>query len=199
MDSKNKFSKLCSVEKIPLKNHSVDIVICSEVLQYITDYIKVVKEIKRILRPGGLILLTVPNVNYPFFRHPFLRKNSKRPLKFLGDIKRYFNEKMILNKFQNKYKLIKKVYIGHEIVSFLYPNYLIALINKYLIPKELVSGYLSPKAEHATPKKPKTIYNLKVILSPFFLISKLIYYLDACIMGRSKKSINILFKIKKLQ
>ncbi len=194
--SKNVIFHMANAEKIPLKNNSADIVICSEVLQYVEGYVKVIKEIKRILKPKGTILLTVINMDYPFFRHPFLKKNSKKYLKLWGNMNRLFNETMVLNEFKTKYKIIKTTYIGHEIVSFFYPTYLLAWINKYLMPKKLVSGYLSDNSECIN--KPKDNYNLKGLLIPFFLISKLIYCLDALVMGRYKKSINILFNIEKL-
>ncbi|MDI6759771.1 MAG: glycosyltransferase [Candidatus Brocadiaceae bacterium] len=51
--------------KLPFKNCSFDKVSCSEVLEHIPEYTKALKEINRVLKPGGKATFTVPN------RHSF--------------------------------------------------------------------------------------------------------------------------------
>jgi len=48
------------VINIPLRNSSIDIIMCSEVLEHIKDYEKVLKEMNRVLRPHGKIIVSVP-------------------------------------------------------------------------------------------------------------------------------------------
>ena len=45
---------------IPLEHGSVDLVWCSEVLEHVADGAHLLLEARRVLRPGGRILLTVP-------------------------------------------------------------------------------------------------------------------------------------------
>lgn len=45
---------------LPLANDSLDAVICSEVLEHIDDYRAVLQEIQRVLRPNGLLCISVP-------------------------------------------------------------------------------------------------------------------------------------------
>jgi len=45
---------------IPLEHGSVDLVWCSEVLEHVADGSHLLQEARRVLRPGGRILVTVP-------------------------------------------------------------------------------------------------------------------------------------------
>jgi SAM-dependent methyltransferase len=45
---------------LPLDHASVDVVWCSEVLEHVTDTAHVLLEVRRVLRPGGRLLVTVP-------------------------------------------------------------------------------------------------------------------------------------------
>lgn len=46
--------------QLPFADHTFDKIICSEVLEHIHDYEGVLKEIERILKPGGLFCASVP-------------------------------------------------------------------------------------------------------------------------------------------
>lgn len=46
--------------EIPVPDHSFDVVLCTEVLEHVPEPIKAVRELTRILRPGGTLLLTAP-------------------------------------------------------------------------------------------------------------------------------------------
>ncbi len=47
---------------IPVKDNSFDVVICTEVFEHIPEPLLAIKEINRILKPKGELLLTVPNL-----------------------------------------------------------------------------------------------------------------------------------------
>jgi SAM-dependent methyltransferase len=52
--------RLMEDETIPLEHGAVDLVWCSEVLEHIPDVGAALNEIRRVLKPGGRLLLTVP-------------------------------------------------------------------------------------------------------------------------------------------
>jgi 2-polyprenyl-3-methyl-5-hydroxy-6-metoxy-1,4-benzoquinol methylase len=48
------------VRRLPFKNSSFDVVVCSEVLEHITENRTAVVELARVLKPGGELAVTVP-------------------------------------------------------------------------------------------------------------------------------------------
>lgn len=53
---------------IPLKDSTIDGVLCTEVLEHVKDYKKVIQEIKRVLKTSGKALITTPNKKYEFYK-----------------------------------------------------------------------------------------------------------------------------------
>jgi 2-polyprenyl-3-methyl-5-hydroxy-6-metoxy-1,4-benzoquinol methylase len=47
-------------EQLPFADHSFDVVICSEVLEHIDDYEQVLSECRRLLKPDGTLVASVP-------------------------------------------------------------------------------------------------------------------------------------------
>jgi ubiquinone/menaquinone biosynthesis C-methylase UbiE len=56
-----KETQVASLLEMPFSDSTFDIVLCSHVLEHIEQYHKALTEILRILKPGGLLLLGVPN------------------------------------------------------------------------------------------------------------------------------------------
>ena len=53
-------AKVGSITKIPLKDNGFDWIFCSEVLEHIKNYKKAIKELSRVVKKGGKIIITVP-------------------------------------------------------------------------------------------------------------------------------------------
>jgi SAM-dependent methyltransferase len=47
---------------LPLSDASVDVAVCSEVLEHLFDPLAAVREIRRVLQSGGTLIVTVPNI-----------------------------------------------------------------------------------------------------------------------------------------
>jgi SAM-dependent methyltransferase len=60
----------CNIYALPFPDDSFDAVILSEVLEHIDDDVGGLKEIYRVLKPGGVVAITVPNADYPFWWDP---------------------------------------------------------------------------------------------------------------------------------
>lgn len=60
-----------SLTSLPFPSESYDGIICSEVIEHITDHAKAVHELARVLTKGGTLILSVPHIsehNKKFFR-----------------------------------------------------------------------------------------------------------------------------------
>lgn len=66
-----------SATNIPLDDASFDTVVCTEVLEHVPNPLKALREIHRVLKPGGHLVLSTPmywprhEVPYDYFRYPY--------------------------------------------------------------------------------------------------------------------------------
>jgi SAM-dependent methyltransferase len=69
-------SIICGVgEHLPLPDDSVDLALSHEVLEHVNDDRAAVCEMVRVLRPGGRMVIFVPNRGYPFETHGIYWRN----------------------------------------------------------------------------------------------------------------------------
>ncbi|MEH6719132.1 MAG: class I SAM-dependent methyltransferase [Aurantimonas endophytica] len=59
----------CSTDNFPLSDASVDAALMNEVLEHVSDETATLREIRRVLRPGGHIVVISPNRWFPFEGH----------------------------------------------------------------------------------------------------------------------------------
>lgn len=65
---------------LPFPSASFDVVIASSVLEYVRELDPLLREIRRILRPGGRLVFTVPDIRHPIRRREaWLRRLVKMP------------------------------------------------------------------------------------------------------------------------
>ncbi len=67
-----------NVSPLPFPDHKFDVVICLEVLEHIRNQDNAIKEFKRILKPGGVLLVSIPDADFELaisklnqFENPF--------------------------------------------------------------------------------------------------------------------------------
>lgn len=103
---------------LPLKNNIADVVLLNQVLEHIYDYKTVLKEIKRILKKDGILILSVPFIyNIHFEPFDFFRFSEYALKKLLKE---------------NDYEIIEFRYCGYggtAIISIV-NNFLWQLFNK---------------------------------------------------------------------
>lgn len=66
-----------SAMQIPLPDSAFDTVVSTEVLEHVPEPLRALKEMRRVIKPGGHLILTVPmywprhDLPYDFFRYPY--------------------------------------------------------------------------------------------------------------------------------
>lgn len=110
-----------SVLELPFKSKSFDKVIMTEVAEHLPDDLKGLQEIYRVLKPGGILVLTVPNHNYPFLWDPvnkILEKTTQKHIRsgfwagiWNQHIRLYYPEEItkLIKKAGFKVKLVENV------------------------------------------------------------------------------------------
>lgn len=66
-----------NIYTLPYAENTFDSAILSEVLEHLDDDVAGLKEIFRVLKPGGVVAITVPNANYPFWWDPINKSLEK--------------------------------------------------------------------------------------------------------------------------
>jgi len=59
-----------NIYALPFPDNWFDGVILSEILEHVDDDVAGLREARRVLKPGGVVAITVPNANYPFWWDP---------------------------------------------------------------------------------------------------------------------------------
>jgi ubiquinone/menaquinone biosynthesis C-methylase UbiE len=79
----SKLDIVSDILSIPLPDHSVDAIMCTEVLEHIPDPIGAIKEFSRLVKPGGYLLITAPFASLTHFA----------PYHFASGLSKFFYEK----------------------------------------------------------------------------------------------------------
>jgi len=143
-DKKVKIKK-SSIYKIPYKNNFFDLIVCSEVLEHLEYDKKAIKELYRVLKPNGKLIITVPNLNFPFLWDPlnwflmyFFNRHINKNIWWLAGIwadherlyKKSDLEKILKT---NRFKIIKI----EEIIHWCWPfsHFILYGLGKNLVEK----------------------------------------------------------------
>jgi SAM-dependent methyltransferase len=59
-----------NIYRQPFPDAHFDAVILSEILEHVDEDVRGLQEVRRVLKPGGVVAITVPNANYPFWWDP---------------------------------------------------------------------------------------------------------------------------------
>jgi len=149
----NKKVKLINADatNLPFKNETFDRIIATEILEHIPDDQKAISEMFRVLKPGGIAMITVPNKNYPFFWDPLnwtlerlfhwhIPANIWWLAGLWADHVRLYDEKELGEKIKKSgFKVQKVWYATHYCLPF--SHFLLYGIGKNLVEKGLCQSF----------------------------------------------------------
>lgn len=123
--------KIVDLKSTNYKSNQFDLIICNHVLEHIKEVDLAVKELKRILKPKGLMILNVPNEgclmakirNYIF----------QREILKITDHVHFFNKQSFLKVLKKNKIIVQKVYRA----GFFFPYFPLINIRKYLFGRYL--------------------------------------------------------------
>ena len=186
-------------QKLPFGKNSFDRLIASEILEHLPKDQKALKEIKRVLKPGGIAMITVPNKNYPFLWDPLnwaLEKVFKLHLPshiwwvagIWADHYRLYTEEKLKRKIK---KAGLKILQSWKTTFYCFPfsHFLF-----YGIGKNLVEKGLFPQLNRFEKEKQKGLLT-KLVQLPINLVDQLNEKIDK--NQEMKRSVNLIFKISK--
>ena len=100
-----------------LNSNCFDVVLSNQVIEHITRYEEYLNEIKRVLKPKGLLILSTPNFHNPknvllklFFQKPIMRWENNQNLpcdKYRGHIKEFYERELIDTINRHNFKLLE--------------------------------------------------------------------------------------------
>jgi len=121
-------------KKLPLKDNFFDIITCSEVIEHVFNTEQLLRELKRVLRPGGIVVLTTPNLvglenrlRILFGRHPSFFEYSERDA--MGHIRAYSSRELL-----KQAKLVGFKNIKLTGSTFPFPHEKLGIVGKLLVP-----------------------------------------------------------------
>ena len=183
--------------RLPFKENFFDKVVASEVLEHLNNDEQTLKEIYRILKPNGLLVVSTPSINYPFFWDPinwilqhFFGAHIKK-----GFFSGIWNQHLRLYKLENlKRKFIKagfEVEIIEELTFWCLPfnHYLVNIVARLLYDVKISNTIADKLSKFKDTKKP-TLINM---------VFKCINWIDSLnVYFPQKSGVNIFIKAKKL-
>lgn len=194
-------------KRLPFENDTFDKIIFSEVLEHLDNDREALKEIYRVLKPGGFIGLSVPNTNYPFLWDPlnwtrehlgFGHFNPQNTI--LGGVWSYNHKRLYSLKTIKKlaedvgFKVIKIEALTHYCFPF---NYHILRLGKLFYTKFPVPTKLKESMEKFEWKRTKGNNNEFALIGAIFNILRRIDSKNDKCHDIDKSSVSISLNLEK--
>ena len=160
--------------KLPFKDNSVQKIIMTEVLEHVEDDKRALQEIFRVLKPKGVLVITVPSLDYPFLWDPInwvLQRMFDTHISGTGfwagiwarHARLYQTKEMVSLMKKQKFNIEKIEEITSRAIPF--NHHLINLVARFLYDLKPPSEMSDPISKFKNVKKPL------LIRTAFFMIN----------------------------
>ncbi len=147
---------------LPFKDNSFDKVVASEVLEHLENDERALREIFRILKPNGIVVISAPSINYPFFWDPLnwiLQRLFKTHVRsgFFSGIWSGHLRLYLLESLKKKFEKINfKVLVAEELTFWCLPfnHYLVNLVARLLYDVKIAPQVADKISKFKQSKRP---------------------------------------------
>lgn len=199
-------ARLASVDihDLPFADNSFDKVLMTEVLEHLADDRGAIREIYRILKPGGVLALSVPHANYPFLWDPInktIEALGLRPIRNAGPITGLWSNHWRLYRPGDLHSVITSAGLQIEALeeqthyAFPFIHFIVYSIGKPLIELNLLPQRLRDSADRFRGER-----NSGSLLNPINLGVRLFQMADARndhLRGDERTFVSIVVKARK--
>jgi glycosyltransferase involved in cell wall biosynthesis/SAM-dependent methyltransferase len=192
------------IHDLPFPDNAFDKVLMTEVLEHIADDRRAMDEIYRVLKPGGVLALSVPHANYPFLWDPInktIEALGLRPIRNAGPITGLWSNHWRLYRPSELHSVISGAGLQIEALeeqthyAFPFIHFIVYSIGKPLIELNLLPERLRNSADRFRGER-----NSGSLLNPINLGVKLFKLADRknnALRGDERTFVSIVVKARK--
>jgi ubiquinone/menaquinone biosynthesis C-methylase UbiE len=192
------------IHDMPFADGSFDKVLMTEVLEHLADDRAALREVFRILKPGGILALSVPHANYPFLWDPInktIEALGMRPIRNAGPIAGLWSNHWRLYRPAELHNVMTgagfQIEALEEQTHYAFPfiHFIVYGIGKPLIEKNLLPQKLRDTADRFRGER-----NSGSLLNPINLGVKLFRMADArndYLRGTERTFVSLVVKARK--
>jgi len=109
---------VADVKKLPFKENSFDIIFCLDMLEHIKGLNKALLELKRVLRPRGSLLVSIPEENSLYKIARLFLKGTLSNIEGPASSPHYWTSKQLQRKLSGQFMSQKQKALYHPFVFF---------------------------------------------------------------------------------